>query len=233
MKKILLLLLFSCPFGLIAQNNYPEAIQQGDKAFQKGDFQIAINKYFAAEAFDPSKKEVVKQKINEVFKRIEALRQEAEAARQKAQKAEQRATREANNARDAEKKAEKEAQKAQTERDIAQKTLAELRQKNEAIFTSFADLGIELIYTLEHEKALEKMAVAVDIEVDETLKKQTLQAPLEELLFFFAEGDRRPELARQAAELLLQLPVSAELQRGLNKLPARRMDRIELSLLLY
>ena len=39
-----------------AQSNYSDAIQQGDVAFKTGQYKTAINKYFAAEAFDPSKK---------------------------------------------------------------------------------------------------------------------------------------------------------------------------------
>jgi hypothetical protein len=38
------------------QSSYAEAIQQGDDAFKKGQYKTAINKYFAAEAFDPAKK---------------------------------------------------------------------------------------------------------------------------------------------------------------------------------
>ncbi len=207
MKNTFLLIVyfFSISFAFSQGSSYQEAIAQGDTAVRKGEFQVAINKYFAAEAFDPSKKDIVKAKINDVFTRIENLRKEAETAKEN----------------------------AQAERNRAQQTLAQLRQKNEAIFTSFADLSIELIYTLEHEEALEKMAVAVDIEVDETLKKQTLQAPIEELLFFFAEGDRRPELARQAAELLLKVPVSAELQRGLKTcLREKWTDRDQFTFLL-
>ena len=48
----------------IAQSTYQEAIAAGDQAFRKGDFRAAINYYFAAEAFDPSKKTVVKSAKN-------------------------------------------------------------------------------------------------------------------------------------------------------------------------
>jgi hypothetical protein len=53
---------------------------------KRGDYTTAINKYFAAEAFDPSKKEVVKKKVNDVFKKIDNLRKEAESAKEKAEK---------------------------------------------------------------------------------------------------------------------------------------------------
>ena len=68
-----------------AQNSYAEAIQQGDAAFQQGQYKLAINKYFAAEAFDQSKEKVVKAKVNRVFDRIEALRREADVAKRRAQ----------------------------------------------------------------------------------------------------------------------------------------------------
>jgi len=88
MKKLLFILLCLLPALLAtAQNNYAEAIQQGDAAFKKGEYKKAINKYFAAEAFDPSKKEVVKGKVNVVFDKIEALRKEAEEAKEQAQTA--------------------------------------------------------------------------------------------------------------------------------------------------
>ncbi len=78
MNKISFLL-----FGVIffvaaaAQNNYTEAIKQGDDAFSNGQYKLAINKYFAAEAFDPSKKDIVKEKVGLTFDKIDALRQDA------------------------------------------------------------------------------------------------------------------------------------------------------------
>ncbi|MBK8968417.1 MAG: hypothetical protein IPM36_17485 [Lewinellaceae bacterium] len=62
-----------------AQNNYTEAIHQGDAALRRGQYKTAINKYFAAEAFDPSKKAVVQGKVNGVFDKIEALREAQDA----------------------------------------------------------------------------------------------------------------------------------------------------------
>ena len=59
------------------QSNYAEAIRQGDSAFNKQQYKTAINKYFAAEAFDPAKKDSVKAKVNRTFDRIETLRLEA------------------------------------------------------------------------------------------------------------------------------------------------------------
>jgi hypothetical protein len=60
-----------------AQNNYSEALAQADDAFKNGQYKVAINKYFAAEAFDPSKKDIVNEKVKLTFDKIDALRVEA------------------------------------------------------------------------------------------------------------------------------------------------------------
>jgi hypothetical protein len=73
------------------QSNYEEAIRQGDSARDQRKFDIAINKYFAAEAFDPSKKDSVKKKVQITFDRIEALRQEATRLKKEADNALRRA----------------------------------------------------------------------------------------------------------------------------------------------
>jgi len=70
-----------------AQKNFQEAIQQGDDAFELGEYQMAMRKYWAAEAFEPSRKQEIQKKIEAVFNRIEALRNEAETAQKKIQKA--------------------------------------------------------------------------------------------------------------------------------------------------
>ncbi len=78
MNKIFLFLIGIFLFAEAkSQTTYAEAIKQGDDAFNNGQYKVAINKYFAAEAFDPSKKDVVKEKLNLTFDRIDALRQEA------------------------------------------------------------------------------------------------------------------------------------------------------------
>lgn len=85
-------------------------------------------------------------------------------------------------------------------------------EKNLYIFNTFADGGIELIYTLEHEKALGKLKAGVAMDFDPEIKRQKLTAPIEELLFFFAEAGRRLHLATEAASLLLELNPSPELR---------------------
>ena len=88
MKKLTILIsLVFISLTLSAQSNYNEAIQQGDDAQKRGDYSIAINKYFAAEAFDPSKKEVVRQKVKEVFTKVDNLRKESDRQREETEKA--------------------------------------------------------------------------------------------------------------------------------------------------
>ena len=88
MKTLALLLFFTlAATRLLAQANYTDAIRAGDQAFKNKEFKKAINLYFAAEAFDESKKETVKQKVNLVFAEIEKLRQEAEMLKNKANEA--------------------------------------------------------------------------------------------------------------------------------------------------
>lgn len=70
---------------ILGQSSYLEAIQQGDAAFKKGEYKTAVNKYFAAEAFDPTKKEVVKIKVNQVFDKVESLKNEAQKEKIKAE----------------------------------------------------------------------------------------------------------------------------------------------------
>ncbi|MCB9037689.1 MAG: SUMF1/EgtB/PvdO family nonheme iron enzyme [Lewinellaceae bacterium] len=86
-----------------------------------------------------------------------------------------------------------------------EKREAELRDKTASIFDSFAGVGAGLIQSLDHAQALGKLKIAMKVDIDFELKKEKLRQPLEELLFFFAEGGRRTGLARAAAELLLQL----------------------------
>ena len=76
-------------FGLVlnAQSSYEEAIQLGDSLLQKGEYEKAINMYFAAEAFDPSEKQSVALKVNQVFKEIMELKDTAEAALKKVEQA--------------------------------------------------------------------------------------------------------------------------------------------------
>jgi formylglycine-generating enzyme required for sulfatase activity len=106
---------------------------------------------------------------------------------------------------------------------IAESTSAQRQRETEQlktkayIFDSFADVGTGLILSLDYTKALEKMKVAVEADMDFETKKKKLETPLHELLFFFAEGGRRPELARTSAKLLLKLQPGKTLEQGFQK----------------
>jgi len=114
-------------------------------------------------------------------------------------------------------KAQRQAEQEKRLRDKAEAALAEVRLKNASIFESFAGLGIELMYKLDHAGALEKLKVAAEIDVDSRLKKQQLTEAVAELLYFFAEGGRRLALARTAAGLLLRLQPEGDLAQALRQ----------------
>jgi WD40 repeat protein len=88
MNSLILCLIFLALCTIAkGQRNYDEAMRQGDDAFSKRDYKTAINKYFAAEAFEPTKKDSVKAKVDSAFTAINDLRAEAEKARKEAVKA--------------------------------------------------------------------------------------------------------------------------------------------------
>ncbi len=78
-------LMFCLPCFIFSQSSYQEAITLGDQALEQRQFQQAINYYFAAEAFDPSKSEVVKMKVNYAFQKIQALNQQLQQKEQELQ----------------------------------------------------------------------------------------------------------------------------------------------------
>ncbi len=64
MKRMICLFSFLLlALATIAQDNFGEAIRQGDRALRKGQYEKAINKYFAAEAFKPEEKKKVEKKV--------------------------------------------------------------------------------------------------------------------------------------------------------------------------
>jgi len=100
MKQFILILICSLHFvASNAQTNYEESIRQGDSLRDKGEYDMAINKYFAAEAFDPLKKKEVKERINIVFDKIDSVKDEAVNQRNIAAKATKKAEKEEKNAK--------------------------------------------------------------------------------------------------------------------------------------
>ncbi len=140
MNRLLFLLL--CVAFLVSakgQNNYAEAIKQGDAAFKKEQYKLAIDKYFAAEAFDPTKKDIVRQKVKLTFDKIESLRKEeiksrrmADSALKIAQRQEQNAQRQEQIALNALDEAKKQKKEAERLKEVAEKQtrLADSSLKN-------------------------------------------------------------------------------------------------------
>jgi hypothetical protein len=127
------------------QKNYVEAMQQGDAAFKIGDYATAYKKYFAAEAFDPGKKDIVKQNVTKVFVAIEALRKKAEGALAEAKK-------QTNFAIEAKKGAEK-------QKEIAETALKETQKQT--------NLALEAKKDAERQKEIAQKALKRNIEFQE------------------------------------------------------------------
>jgi len=115
-------LLFLTSLSLYAQSDsYLQALQKGDNALKKEEFQTAILKYRAAEAFDPSKSQQVASKIEKVFKKILAQKKEAEQLVVEVRNAQKQTAIALEKAQQAEKEAKKQAQIAQINLDKADK----------------------------------------------------------------------------------------------------------------
>jgi hypothetical protein len=141
MNRLLLLLFCVILFiGARGQTSYTEAIKQGDAAFKNGHYKLAIEKYFAAEAFDPTKKNIVREKVKLTFDKIEALRSEADKALIEIQKQKQRgdsALKETQKQKDRADIALKETQK---QKDRADSALKETQRQKERADSSFLNL---------------------------------------------------------------------------------------------
>lgn len=177
-------------------SEFDRLLQEGDNYLKKPNYQEAINSYTAAILACSDRAGEAKQRITRMVNEINKLKESAVVA---------------------EKQAKKSKDEAVTALTNLEKALADIRAKNLTTFESFASLGANLIYTLDHAEALERMKVAVDIEVDAEVKRQRLTEPISELLYFFAEGGRRPVLARASAELLLRLTPEARLEQALRQ----------------
>lgn len=82
---IFIFLLFSA-INTFSQSDFSKIISDGDKAMNSGDYLDALKKYDAAEAFDPTKKEIVKGKRTVLFNKIETLRKDAIKAKEETKK---------------------------------------------------------------------------------------------------------------------------------------------------
>ena len=132
----------------------------------------------------------------------EELKQAMDKGREKIREAKEA---EMNKIKEQEAKEKKLREEAETALAKVEQNLAVIRERNLVTFREFAELGTRLVYTLDHAEALQKLGIAAAVEVDDGAKREALTAPLSELIFFFAESGRRPELACEAAGLLLGL----------------------------
>ena len=115
--SLILIFLFSGWTGtLFAQTDYSSALQQGQTALQRGDYETALKKFRAAQAFDPSKRTEVDKEIDKVFEGMRQQRDQAVADKRRAQDAEKKAKEQTA-------LAEAETQKAEEERDRANRLL--------------------------------------------------------------------------------------------------------------
>ena len=97
-----------------------------------------------------------------------------------------------------------ESSKARVEREEEDR-----RVKNNFQFETFRDTATQLLYSLDHEKALQQFRGAIESEVPLPVKSEGLEEGLKELMFFGAEAGQL-ELAREAGTLLLDLPQAGE-----------------------
>lgn len=141
MNKIFFLLFsITCFVTAKAQNTYTTAIKQGDDAFNNGQYKVAINKYFAAEAFDPSKKDVVKEKLNLTFDQIDALRLKAIDSKKKVDSALIEAQKQKKLAEDALEETKKQKQLADSARREADSARTEAQIERNKADSNFKNL---------------------------------------------------------------------------------------------
>jgi Leucine-rich repeat (LRR) protein len=131
---ITIIILLFCTTVLIGQRTFNEAIQLGDKALKNGQFDEAINYYFAAEAFAPNNRKIVRKRIKKVFDAINRVKIQAEKDKQAAIKSQAAAEKARQEAVTAKKLAEFQKQQAEQEKEKAIK--AEKRMQK-ALISAF------------------------------------------------------------------------------------------------
>jgi hypothetical protein len=145
-------------------NSYNEAMAEGTKEFEKGEYKKAIDYYFAAAAFRPENKGEVKEKVNSVFNAIIALRKKAEAALVEAKKQNTLAL-----------EAKKEAEK---QKDLALEAKKEVENQK--------DIALEAKKEAEKQKELAEQALKRNIEFQERSVGKRYQGGI----IFYADSTR-------------------------------------------
>lgn len=94
---------------------------------------------------------------------------------------------------------------------------ARIRDNNAFIFDTLQGGGHDLILQIEHAPAIDKFKAAINVQVPDELKHETLYRDLLELIFFFAKSNQTT-LATKAVEVFAQLPGQNETTRqGIEK----------------
>lgn len=155
MKRVITCLFLLTTFAVAnGQHNYVQAMRQGDSAFIEKNYKTAINKYFAAEAFDPTKKDLVKAKVDNAFDSIEALRAVAEKAKDEAVTAKNEAVKAKLETEKVNKLITEQRKTALVHQLTAQSELTLNKDLDESILLALK--SIQINYTPEAEAALRK-----------------------------------------------------------------------------
>jgi formylglycine-generating enzyme required for sulfatase activity len=190
MKTALTLsLLFLLATALPAQIDCNKFLEQGKKAAQKENFELAMNSFNSARRCgDAAMGELVDKEVTKLFNAINKKKEQAEKEKQRAE--------------EQQKIAEQEKQRAEAQTKIAQAardSVATLLQKFEAASAEIVDALMReannLIYHLDYPAAAAKLRTAADLNQPTAAFKKTLA----ELAFFWNEAGQ----TAQAAVLLV------------------------------
>jgi WD40 repeat protein len=141
-------------------NTYDKAIDAGKKAVINKEFEKAINYFFAAEAYAPSQRSEVKRLIDDVFNKINGLKEEALKAQKEAIAAQleaEKALEQAKLERERAEKKEKEAKEAEAKAVKAKEaTVQALKVAEEATEVAKRETAKAVAATKEAEAAKAK-----------------------------------------------------------------------------
>lgn len=151
MKYYLFLWFVLSSLMAFGQRNYDEALKMGDDAFQQGQYDVALQKYRAAQVFDLTKQTIIDDKIILIFKAIQAQKASADAAKAEAEKARILAKKAESLAKQTLKSVERARQESEELRRIAESArneayLANAKLKNIVDVFYFYDNKLALAY---------------------------------------------------------------------------------------
>ena len=200
-KTTLTLFAVIISISCIAQRSYQEAITKADEAFKNEDYKRAYELYWSAEAFDLTKKDIVRKKINNVFDKINNLRAEAEEAKQLALKNEEKATK-------SDHQAELMRKNAEFAREIATENEEKAtRNETEAIKSAqLSSFFISLSFQFIKDKELL-------IDFFHWVEEQDLKEQLDKALKIFAERSRSFENEEERSNTIALIGIMTDEQK--------------------